>query len=258
MKKLFLILALIPSLLVGADVTVSSSVDTFLQTADVTAMRSSMQIDQWDAVAVSTNIDYATATHAGKLLQVDASGGARTITINSGEGANEIFSVMLTDATNAVTITAGASVTISGTAALSVTGKIITVWHSDTTNTWEVFGNEPLVGVSTYEEKHAASHTLSFDETTGEGYGSVHYVTSAATLTLPAVSDGASYTIITIGAIAVSLDTNASDLMYLDGTALDDGDKATNTSTAGDIITATYYDATGWYCASNSWTDGGP
>jgi hypothetical protein len=90
-----------------------------------------------------------------------------------------------------------------------------------------------------------------------EMYGGVIYVTGAATITLPAVSAGMSVTVITVGANAVSVDPNASDLMYLDGTALDDGDKATNTSTTGDIIVFTYYDATGWYATSNGWTDDG-
>ena len=49
--------------------------------------------------------------------------------------------------------------------------------------------------------------------------------------------------------------------MYLDGTALANGDQATNTSTTGDLIVFTYYDATGWYAASGSndgdlWSDG--
>jgi hypothetical protein len=89
-----------------------------------------------------------------------------------------------------------------------------------------------------------------------ELYGGIIYVTSAATITLPAVAVGASVTVITIGAIAVSVDPNASDLIYLDGVALSDGDKITNTSTAGDIAVLTYYDATGWYASTNSWTDG--
>jgi len=107
--------------------------------------------------------------------------------------------------------------------------------------------------IEAYTEKHAASHTIS----AAECYGGVHYVTSAATITLPAVADGMSVSIVTIGAIAVSVDPNASDLIYLDGTALDDGDKITNTSTAGDVAVLTYYDATGWYATTNSWTDGG-
>jgi hypothetical protein len=104
-----------------------------------------------------------------------------------------------------------------------------------------------------YVEKHAASHTISANEC----YGGIHYVTGAATITLPPVEAGMSITIITIGAIAVSVDPDNADLIYLEGTALDDGDKITNTSTAGDIAVLTYYDSTGWYASTNSWTDGG-
>lgn len=90
-----------------------------------------------------------------------------------------------------------------------------------------------------------------------EMFGYVHYVTSAATVTLPAVEAGMNAVFHTIGAIAVSIDPNASDLIYLDGTALDDGDKITNASTAGDTASIAYYDATGWYASTNGWTDGG-
>ena len=95
-----------------------------------------------------------------------------------------------------------------------------------------------------------------------EAYGGVIYVTGACTVTAPAVVAGMSFTVITIGDVAVSLDVNASDKMVLDGVTLDDGDKATNTSKAGDIIVCTYYSADGWYCASGSnsgtlWSDGG-
>ncbi len=89
-----------------------------------------------------------------------------------------------------------------------------------------------------------------------EAYGGIIYVTGACTVTIPAVAAGMNFTVITIGAIAVSVDPNASDLLILDGTTLDDGDKATNTSTTGDIAVFTYYDATGFYVTSNSWTDG--
>lgn len=87
--------------------------------------------------------------------------------------------------------------------------------------------------------------------------GTVVYVTGAATITLPAVASGMSVTIITIGAVAVSIDPQADDLIYLDGTALDDGDKITNLSTTGDTAVITYYDGTGWYATTNAWTDGG-
>ena len=107
-----------------------------------------------------------------------------------------------------------------------------------------------------------AAYTIGTDNAK-ECYGGVVYVTSAAVITAcDALASGMNFTVVTIGAIAVSLDTQTDDLMYLDGIALDDGDRATNTSTTGDIITCTYYNATGWYCASGSpdgdhWTDGG-
>lgn len=89
-----------------------------------------------------------------------------------------------------------------------------------------------------------------------ELYGGVIYASAAITLTLPAAAAGQSFTVQTIGNVAVSVDPNASDLIYLDGTALSDGDKITNLSTAGDIAVFTYYDATGWYASTNGWTDG--
>jgi hypothetical protein len=101
----------------------------------------------------------------------------------------------------------------------------------------------------------AANYTVGTTDSR-ELYGGVIYVTGAATITVPAVAAGASFTVITIGAVAVSVDPNASDLIYLDGTALSDGDKITNTSTAGDIAVLTYYDGTGWHASTNSWTDG--
>jgi hypothetical protein len=116
--------------------------------------------------------------------------------------------------------------------------------------------------VRTTTASKSAAYTIGTDNAK-EAYGGTIYVTDAATITAPAVSAGMSFTVITIGNIAVSLDVNASDRMYLDGVALDDGDKATNTSTTGDLITCAYESAAGWYCASGSpdgdhWTDGGP
>jgi hypothetical protein len=134
------------------------------------------------------------------------------------------------------------------------------LYYKTSSNTIDFFGASSI-GVATtailsggiFTEKHATSHTL----TASELYGAVYYVTGAGTLTLPAAAAGMHFSVITIGAIAVSVDPNGSDLIYLDGTALDDGDKITNTSTAGDIAVFTYYDTTGWYAATNGWTDGG-
>jgi len=135
----------------------------------------------------------------------------------------------------------------AGNAALEIDSTSnVTIPSGDLTVSGDISG-----GIFT--ESHATSHTL----TNTECFGAVYYVTGAATLTLPAVEDGMSLTVITIGAVAVSVDPNASDLIYLDGTALDDGDKITNLSTAGDIAVLTYYDATGWHASTNGWTDGG-
>jgi hypothetical protein len=132
---------------------------------------------------------------------------------------------------------AGGFTTINGTAAL--TNKTIAL----DTNT-----------VTVYTTKYSAgSHTLA----TTEVYGGVIYQTGAGTIVLPAVAAGMSVTVITIGAVAVSVDPNASEILVLDGTSLTGGHKATNLSTAGDIITLTYYAAGEWYAASNGWTDGG-
>jgi len=87
--------------------------------------------------------------------------------------------------------------------------------------------------------------------------GSVIYAGSPSTITLPAISDGDSLTVIVVNAVTVSVDANASDKIWLDGTPLDDGDKISSTATAGDVAVLTYYSVDGWYAVTNSWTDGG-
>ncbi len=106
----------------------------------------------------------------------------------------------------------------------------------------------------------AANYTIGTDSA-DESYGGTIYVTSAATITAPAVLAGMNFTVVTIGDIAVSLDMDAADKMILDGVTLADGDKATNSSKAGDTITCQYYSADGFYCWSGTvlgghWTDG--
>jgi hypothetical protein len=66
-----------------------------------------------------------------------------------------------------------------------------------------------------------------------------------------------SVSVITTADVAVSVDSNSSDRIILDGTALDDGDKITNGSSKGDIAVLTYESSAGWYAVTNSWTDGG-
>ncbi|WP_309381973.1 hypothetical protein [Cerasicoccus frondis] len=112
--------------------------------------------------------------------------------------------------------------------------------------------------VKTYSNKlNTASYSANQTLTVAECNGYVIYVTAACTITLPAIASGMSVTVITIGDVEVSIDPNASDLIMLDGTALDDGDKITNGSASGDIAVLTYYTGDGWHAATNGWTDGG-
>jgi len=106
----------------------------------------------------------------------------------------------------------------------------------------------------------ATTYTIGTDSAS-ESYGGTISVTSAVTITAPAVATGMNFAIVTIGDIAVSLDVNASDKMVLDGVTLADGDKATNSSKSGDTIVCQYYSADGFYCWSSTvlgghWTDG--
>lgn len=108
------------------------------------------------------------------------------------------------------------------------------------------------------QETTAASYTIG-SKVPRVLYGGVVTAASAATLTVPAWTRGASFLVVTEGAVAVSIDPNAADKIYLDGVALDDGDKITNLSTPGD--TAYLFareDGTGWNALTNGWTDGGP
>ncbi len=103
----------------------------------------------------------------------------------------------------------------------------------------------------------AANYTVGTSDP-AELYGGVIEVTSAATITIPAVAPGMNFSISTTGAIAVSADPNASDLIVRDGVAQADGEKITNLSTAGDLAVFTARaDGTGWLAATNGWTNGG-
>jgi len=90
-----------------------------------------------------------------------------------------------------------------------------------------------------------------------ECYGGVIYISTAHdVIACDDLESGMRFSVIVTAAVAADVDVQSDDLMILDGTTLDDGDKATCTSTAGDMITCTYYDSTGWACQSNGWSDG--
>jgi hypothetical protein len=90
-------------------------------------------------------------------------------------------------------------------------------------------------------------------------FGGLVYVTSTAEIELLPREPGMRFSVRVVGDIAVSIDPHADDLIVLDGaTSADDGDKITSASTAGDIAVFSDYGATGWYAATNGWTEEGP
>ena len=122
-----------------------------------------------------------------------------------------------------------------------------------------------------WDYSYQVTNTVSTPYTIGtddwkECFGGIIYVEGATTVTAcDNLQSGMNFTILTnAGDYAVSLDTQSDNLMYLDGVALDNGDKATNQSTNGDIIKCNYRSTTTWVCTSGSlggtgvWTDGGP
>ncbi len=149
-------------------------------------------------------------------------------------------------------------------------GAVITV-QEGTTQAGRTFHNTNVAGgtlgstaVTWMDESAQVTKTTATNYTIGttnprELRGGIITVTGAAVLAIPAVTNGDSFLVATQGAVAVSVDPNAADKIYLDGVALDDGDKITNLSTSGD---AAFFwsrnDGTGWNALTNAWTDGGP
>lgn len=202
-------------------------------------------VPQWGGIQTSTGV-VTVGSVDGKLrnssVLIPALGGTGISALGTG------VATALGNATGG----SGGLVTYSG-AIGAATATTASVSDNDTSVATTAFvqGERVIVTKTT-----ATSYTIGTTDSR-ELYGGVIYVTGAATLTIPAVASGASFTVVTVGAVAVSVDPNASDLIYLNGTALADGDKITNASTTGDMAVITYFDGTGWIATTNSgWTDG--
>jgi len=91
-----------------------------------------------------------------------------------------------------------------------------------------------------------------------ECYNTLILVTAAKTITLPAVKPGMDLIVMSTGANAVHVDPNASDKIRLYGAQLDNGDKLSSASAAGDAVRLIHEDADGWchFPISGTWTDG--
>lgn len=85
-------------------------------------------------------------------------------------------------------------------------------------------------------------------------YGGTFICNVTGTCQLPEMAAGMNFTIITLGAIAVVVDTHANDGYLMDGTTNAEGKNITNLSTAGDIAVFQYYTADDWLITTNGWT----
>jgi len=119
----------------------------------------------------------------------------------------------------------------------------------DTTN-WISVISTPSNGVTL----HTGVGTLTRAQMSN---GHRNNINGAGVLTMLAVDAQTNFEVYTIGAVAVSVKAAAADRIILDGTALDDADKATNASTAGDAAVFRYDSAAGVTASTNGWTDGG-
>lgn len=222
------------------------------------------------ALTASVN-DYAPTGIATARMVVLTSDAAYDITgllaDTSGEpvvlvNANAAFALTLKgESTSTVT----AANRFSGTDYLLPAGSSVVAHYVAAESRWALPGSTEINGTLEVDANgqvgtKLVTKTTATDYTVGttdpaELKGGVIYVTGAATITIPARAAGYHFTVITVGAVAVSVDPNAADLIMLDGVALADGDKITNTSTSGDIAVITDYDATGFYAATDGWTD---
>ena len=222
------------------------------------------QLPMWDGdgtIEAVTSITYNGTTFDFTTNTVDL--GDATVTLPASQITNEAMADDdhgdFTYSSNTATIDNDAVTTAKiNTDAVTMDSVDADGNFTSLTGNWATTG---LLSGGVVTNSKSANYTVGTDNA-AESYGGIIYVTSAATITAPAVATGMSFHVITIGATAVSVDVNASDRMYLDGTALDDGDKATNTSTTGDMISFYYESAAGWYVISGSpdgdkWTDGG-
>ncbi len=128
-------------------------------------------------------------------------------------------------------------------------GEIGSFTGVNTTNILSVI-TDPSNGVTL----HTGSGTLTRTQMSN---GHRNNVNAAATLTMLASDADTNFEVYTIGAVAVSVKAETTDRIILDGIALDDADKITNTSSAGDSAALRFDSASGVTASTNSWIDGG-
>lgn len=242
-------------------VTASEFIKTLLDDEDAATARATLgaistAVQSAQTVTISTGAAAVTVPAAGiaNVILAAESGTADDLTSFSGL-SNGCFVVVRADAGDTITVKTSGNISTGGLGDAVLVGDdkhfLLFVYDGTTANLVAASPNLPKFVQEVYA--YSGNQTL----TASQCYGSTIYVTGAATITLPPVADGMSVRVVTIGAVAVSVDPDAADLIRLEGAALDDGDKITNASTSGDEAILTYYSADGWYASTNGWTDGG-
>ncbi len=86
--------------------------------------------------------------------------------------------------------------------------------------------------------------------TAAEAKGSVVYVTSTGTQSLPAIAAGMSVCYIADAAVVVTIDPNGSEIIRLNGVDLSAGFAIKSTGAIGEMVVLTYHGAGKWYAAT--------
>ena len=122
-------------------------------------------------------------------------------------------------------------------------------------------GTTPAAGTFTNLKGYTSVVNISSNTTltTAQCNGTIIYMTGNITATMPAVTIGLDTTFYSTDATVKYVDMNASDRLRLNGTAMDDGDKATSPGNAGNAIRIHGDSAAGYTEIGmiGGWVDGG-
>ncbi len=87
-----------------------------------------------------------------------------------------------------------------------------------------------------------------------ELYGGVIYVTASVTITIPAILEKMSFSIIPIGAVTVTVTPQAGETLWLDGVTTAAGDSLESSGVAGALAAFTYKSAGAMHASTAAWT----
>ena len=225
-----------------ADVTVSTRVDNFMTGTSqlATGLTAGTTQSQAGGLALTSIInDVTTVANANDTVVLSTAAANDRITVyNNGANVLRIYP--------AVSDNLGEGV---DTFTTIDPGQFGVFTAKDATN-WISVISSPSNGVTL----HTGVGTLTREQMSN---GHRNNINGAGVLTMLAVDAQTNFEVYTIGAVEVSVKAAAADRIILDGTALDDADKATNASTAGDAAVFRYDSAAGVTASTNGWTDGG-